>query len=157
MTPCPAPLLSQRCARLRASETTVAPPSHPPRTQQLWRNRPARVNVVAGDCREAAKINHSEQLKPELYREAAEGLRELARECPLSDIQGDWRDLARALSGSQCIMRPNARCVRPATKPQVRQRKRFIPRVQQTGRPWNTSFGSHFEQSKDVAGAARGQ
>ena len=81
MTPCPAPLLSQRCARLRASETTVAPLSHPPRTQQLWRNRPP-------------VLNHSEQLKPELYREAAERRRELARECPLSDIQGDLRDLA---------------------------------------------------------------
>ena len=39
-------------------------------------------------------MNHAEQPKPELYREAAEKLRELARQSYLPDIQGDLRDLA---------------------------------------------------------------
>ena len=36
----------------------------------------------------------AEQAGPELYREIAERLRELAEQSPLPDIQGDLRELA---------------------------------------------------------------
>jgi len=39
-------------------------------------------------------MNHAVQPKPWLYCEAAEKLRELARQSHLPDIQGDLRDLA---------------------------------------------------------------
>ena len=39
-------------------------------------------------------MNHSEQPGAELYREAAEKLRELAGQSHLPDVQGDLRELA---------------------------------------------------------------
>jgi hypothetical protein len=39
-------------------------------------------------------MNNADQPSPELYRQAAEKLRELARQCHLPDIQGDLRVLA---------------------------------------------------------------
>ena len=39
-------------------------------------------------------MSYAEQLTPELYRELAEKLRELADQSPLPDIQGDLRALA---------------------------------------------------------------
>ena len=39
-------------------------------------------------------MNNAEQPSPELYRELAEKLRELARQSHLPDIQGDLRVLA---------------------------------------------------------------
>jgi hypothetical protein len=39
-------------------------------------------------------MSNAEQSTPELYREAAEKLRQLAGQSPLPDIQGDLLDLA---------------------------------------------------------------
>ena len=41
-----------------------------------------------------AAMNDAERPTPELYREAAERLRQMARECRLPDIRGDLLDLS---------------------------------------------------------------
>ena len=59
-----------------------------------WNGR-YRLVFVRVDCWLGfAAMNDAKRPTPELYREAAERLRQMARECRLPDIRGDLLDLA---------------------------------------------------------------
>jgi len=59
-----------------------------------WNGRYRLVFVRVDFWLGFAAMNDAERPTPELYREAAERLRQMARECRLPDIRGDLLDLS---------------------------------------------------------------
>jgi hypothetical protein len=69
-------------------------------------------------------MSGAKQPTPELYRELAEKLRELARQSHLPDIKGDLQDLAARFERMASITRPNAGATRLPIQGKARPAKR---------------------------------
>jgi formate dehydrogenase maturation protein FdhE len=71
--------------------------------------------------RRVPAMSDAEQPTPELYREAAKRLRQLAAQSPLPDIQGDLLDLAARFERMAVISRRNAGLMKLAVKVETRR------------------------------------